>query len=408
MRPTILRSVGAASIGAAWACAAALILPSAFHAMARAAEPDAGSTLTLPLVSLGGPPSMRGIAAAHVEGLPSRTVKPFALLGITWDDAFAQLDGTVEVRTRSIATHRWSGWQQLESDSDDVPDPNSVERQGDHVRGSTPPLWVGDSDGVQVRIAPTAATRRAGTPQLPRGLRLDLVDPGSAADPAGAGEPLVLPAQAAPRNRAAAAARAGLRPRIITRVGWGANRRLRSGGFLYNPTVKAVFVHHTATGNHYSCSEAPRIIRAIYRYHVRSLHWRDIGYNFLVDKCGRIYEGRAGGVSRSVMGAHTFGFNRNTVGIAVIGSYNRTRPSSAAIHALARLTAWKLGRYGHRADGNVWLVSGGGNKYRAGRRVRFARISGHRDGNITTCPGARLYAKLPEVRREAARLQGYR
>jgi hypothetical protein len=402
MRPTIVYSIGAVC-----ACVAALILPPVFQAMARAAEPDAGSTFTFPLVSLAGSPSSRGIAAVPVAGLPSRTVKPFSLLGITWDDAFIQLDGTVEVRTRSVATHHWSGWQQLESDSDDVPDLNSPERQGAHVRGSTPPLWVGDSDGVQVRVAPSAAARRTYAPRLPRGLRLDLVDPGSGVDASGAGEPTVLPAQAAPRTRAAVAAYSRLRPRIVTRAGWRASRRLRSGDFLYNPTIKAVFVHHTATGNHYSCGEASAVIRGIYRYHVRSLHWRDIGYNFLIDKCGTIYQGRAGGVSRSVTGAHTKGFNRNTLGVAVIGSYTRTRPSKAALRALARLAAWKLGSYDHRADGTVWLVSGGGNKYRAGRRVRFARISGHRDGNLTTCPGARLYAELPAVRKEAARLQGY-
>lgn len=400
MRPTIVYSIGAAC-----ACSAALILPPAFHAMARAAEPDAGSTFTLPLVSLGGSPTERGIASASLEGLPSRSVKPFSLLGITWDDAFAQLDGTVEVRTRSVATRRWSGWQHLEPDSDDVPDRDSAERYGAHVRGSTPPLWVGDSDGVQVRIAPAPGTRRAGTSQLPRGLRLDMVEPGNAADPSGAGEPAVLPAEAAPHNRAAVPAYSGLRPRIVTRAGWGANRRLRTGRFLYTRTVQAVFVHHTATGNHYSCRQAPALVRAIYRYHVRSLHWRDIGYNFLIDKCGTIYEGRAGGVSRPVMGAHTYGFNRNTVGIAVIGTYSRKRPSSAALHALARLAAWKLGAYRHSADGTVRLVSGGGNKYRRGRRVRMERISGHRDGNLTSCPGARLYAQLPAVRREAARLQ---
>src|SRR5437868_4547462 len=81
--------------------------------------------------------------------------------------------------------------------------------------------------------------------------------------------------------------------------------------------------------------------------------------------------------------------------------------TAAARHPLARLSAWKLSLYDRPADGTVRLVSGGGNKYREGKRVRFARISGHRDGNLTTCPGARLYGELPAVREEAARLQGY-
>src|SRR5690606_8313 len=112
----------------------------------------------------------------------------------------------------------------------------------------------------------------------------------------------------------------GPRPAITTRRGWGADERLREKNFAYTKKVKAAFVHHTASGNNYTCSQAPSLIRGFYRYHVVSLGWRDIGYNFLIDKCGRIYEGRAGGVAKAVLGAHTLGFNSNSMGIAVIGS----------------------------------------------------------------------------------------
>lgn len=198
----------------------------------------------------------------------------------------------------------------------------------------------------------------------------------------------------------------GPRPEIITRRGWGANENLRERGFVYTKSVKAAFVHHTASGNKYSCSQVPSIIRSIYRYHVVSSGWRDIGYNFLVDKCGNIYEGRAGGVAKAVMGAHTRGFNTNSMGIAVIGSFGKTKPTDAALKAIARLTAWKLGLYGANPRGKTYLKSAGGNLYRKGKNVRLNVISGHRDGFATECPGRLLYGKLGSARTTAALYQG--
>jgi uncharacterized protein with LGFP repeats len=170
--------------------------------------------------------------------------------------------------------------------------------------------------------------------------------------------------------------------------------------------VKAAFVHHSASGNNYRCAQAPSVIRSIYRYHVKSSGWRDIGYNFVVDKCGNIYEGRAGGVAKPVMGAHTLGFNTNSMGIAVLGSYGATYPPADAVNAIARLTAWKLGLFGANPRGKTYLKSGGGNLYRKGKNVRLNVISGHRDGFATECPGGRLYAKLGTARSDSARYQG--
>ncbi|MEV5914933.1 N-acetylmuramoyl-L-alanine amidase [Streptomyces chartreusis] len=198
----------------------------------------------------------------------------------------------------------------------------------------------------------------------------------------------------------------GPRPRIVTRRGWGANESWRERQFAYTNKVKAAFVHHTASGGKYWCTQAPSLIRGIYRYHVLSMGWRDIGYNFLVDKCGNIYEGRAGGVTKAVLGAHTRGFNSNSMGIAVLGSYGSTKPTVATVNAISRLTAWKLGLYGANPRGKTYLTSGGGNLFRKGRNVRLNVISGHRDGFSTECPGRLLYAKLGTARASAARLQG--
>jgi uncharacterized protein with LGFP repeats len=198
----------------------------------------------------------------------------------------------------------------------------------------------------------------------------------------------------------------GPRPRIVTRRGWGANESWREKKFVYTKKVKAAFVHHTASGNGYKCSQAPSVIRGIYRYHVKSMGWRDVGYNFVVDKCGKIYEGRAGGVAKPVLGAHTLGFNTHSMGIALLGSHASSKPSGAAVKAVARLTAWKLGLYGANPRGKTYLKSGGGNLYAKGRNVRLNVISGHRDGFATECPGWQMYRKLGTARATAAKLQG--
>ncbi len=156
--------------------------------------------------------------------------------------------------------------------------------------------------------------------------------PAAADSAAGAGGG-VLPALSREATRSQypeAGSFAGPRPRIVTRAGWGADEKLREAEFRYTNTVKAAFVHHTAMTNDYACDQAPSIIRAMYRYHVKSSKWRDIGYNFLVDKCGTIYEGRAGGVAKPVMGAHTYGFNTDSTGIAVLGSYGKQEPPPSA------------------------------------------------------------------------------
>ncbi|GAA1304076.1 N-acetylmuramoyl-L-alanine amidase [Streptomyces javensis] len=206
--------------------------------------------------------------------------------------------------------------------------------------------------------------------------------------------------------KAGAARYSAPRPSIVTRAGWGADEKIRETGHVYSKTVKVAFIHHTVTGNNYSCSQAPSVLRGIYRYHVKSLGWRDYGYNFTIDKCGKIYEGRSGGVTKAVRGAHTLGFNTNSMGIAVLGTFTSKKPSAKAVKAVAKLTAWKLGLFKRNPRGTTHLVSGGGNKYKKGASVKLHVVAGHRDGFATECPGKRLYKKLGSVRKTAARLQG--
>ncbi|BFO22121.1 hypothetical protein SHKM778_85090 [Streptomyces sp. KM77-8] len=351
-----MRGILASSIGVT--CAAALALPLAPPAAAadpgpaRTAEAATraavtarhdvpGSTQSLPLrpspATVPAPPSW--------ASPPVRTA--LLLLGVIWDDPADQLHGRVQVRTRTAGTGGWTGWRDVETHyTDHGADPDSAEGSSDGVRGATAPLWVGDSDGVEVRVQPEPGAEEsraeqpgseetaAGEPEegdhsvLPSGLRLELVDPGddtqesprsglmsaeataasaanSALAPLGATEIPALNgeqtreelltlrgAQLTERQRAESYI--GPRPAVVTRRGWGANESLREKRFVYTSKVKAAFVHHTASGNGYKCSQGPALVRGFYRYHVSSLGWRDIGYNFLVDKCGRIYEGRAG------------------------------------------------------------------------------------------------------------------
>ena len=182
-----MRGYLASSIGLT--CAAVLTLPCVAPATAAgpsvrvhpAAPAFPGSTQSLPLV-----PLTRAAGAVRAAGLTPQTVRSFSLVGVVWDDPDTPLDGRVEVRTRATGTHRWSGWQELEThDYGHGPDPDTAEAGSSHVHGSTAPLWVGDSDGVEVRVrakADTTGTTRA--PAFPAGLRVELVDPG-AESPAG-------------------------------------------------------------------------------------------------------------------------------------------------------------------------------------------------------------------------------
>ncbi|WP_377271057.1 peptidoglycan recognition protein [Peterkaempfera sp. SMS 1(5)a] len=364
------------------------LVPGDAVAAAPGTDPG-GYTTTIPLAA--GGPGVRVVGGSpRILEVPAVRTRPFDLLGVTWDNPRAPLDGRVRIRIRDRRTGSWSDWKQVTGASDDAPDVGSAERDGPGARGATAPFWAGPSDGIQVQAAP-------GPSGLPAGLRVDLVDPGTGAH--SSVEPRVLPA-AGPGDagrRLAHRAYTADRPSIVTRAGWNADESLLSGDPEYTGTVKVVFIHHTATGNDYDCSEADAVVRSIYRYHVKSNGWRDIGYNFLVDKCGTIYEGRAGGVDRPVLGAHTLGYNDNSAGIAALGTFSTGEVPEEMLDAIARVAAWKLGIGGRSPLGTAALGS---------RRTTLQAISGHRDALATQCPGDVLYADLDDIRSEAAELQG--
>ncbi|MFE7331351.1 N-acetylmuramoyl-L-alanine amidase [Streptomyces sp. NPDC057565] len=394
--------------------------------------------------------------------LGRRDTAPFSMLGVTWTDPAAKVTGAVEVRTRSASNGTWSSWLPLETDND-----GRTEAGRSGVRGATEPRWVGPSNGVEVRVTAGAKV----SSKLPAGLRLDTIDPGKGsslhADPAAFVAETDAPAEPSPSDSpsadptvteeptpsatesdtapaseppsvtpsetatdspsptasdssspsASTSPSASLppappstvpKPPVTSRAGWGADESISPEAPEYNETVKAVFVHHTAGTNDYSCADSASIVRGIYAYHVKSEGWKDIGYNFLVDKCGTIFEGRKGGLDRPVLGAHTYGFNRESTGISVLGTYTDTAAPSAVTTSVARIAAWKLGQYKGDPAGSTMLTAGAtgsngfGKAFTAGTQYSFKQISGHRDGFNTECPGTKLYGQLPTIRSLAA------
>jgi hypothetical protein len=302
-------------------------------------------------------------------------VDPFHLAAVTWAGE-ETLVAWVRIRTDGA----WSGWYQLPEADEHAPEPDSDEAQG--ARQGTDPLLVAESDAVQVRIT---ATDESG--ELPTDLRLDLVHaeqrPGDddieVEDPDTGGEtnphlPGDVEAMGTPQ------------PTISSRAAWGADESLREEPPDYG-VVDGGFVHHTVSANNYTQAQVPSMLRSIYAYHVNGRGWNDIGYNFLVDKFGRIWEGRWGGISKPVIGAHTLGYNDDAFAMSALGTYTSTAPTSATISAYQWLFAWKFTV--HSVDPR-YPVSYDGD--------RFNAIAGHRDAGATECPGDALYARLPAIR----------
>ena len=181
---------------------------------------------------------------------------------------------------------------------------------------------------------------------------------------------------------------------VISRAGWGADESYRfdtNGNQIWPPEYRITqkgIVHHTATDT--GGNDPAAIVRAIYYYHAVTLGWGDIGYNFLIDWQGNIYEGRYGGPN--VVGGHAAQYNYGSVGVACIGDFTTATPPQATRQSLARLIAWKCQYLDPHGD--AYFID---NFYQT--------ISGHRDFNPglpsyykTSCPGDGLYAYLPGLR----------
>ena len=310
--------------------------------------------------------------------LPTST---HSMVAFTWSDQ----DQPPAARIRARRGGVWTPWT-LVPPHFDVPDGEDV--GDDRVRG-TDLMWIGRADGVQIRI----------DGRRPSDLALVLLYP----EPRLTDELLEGPSGRAAVQRSIDDARVP-RPELVTRKEWGANESLRDGDPTYNHTLKQVHIHHTVNANDYSRRDVPALIRGMYAYHTQSLGWSDIGYNFLVDRFGRSFVGRAGGARRLVRGAHTLGFNAESTGVSAIGNYETAQPTDVMLNAIAAIAAWKVDRFDRDPRGTIRVESEGSDRYSAGRTVRLPVIDGHRDTNDTACPGRHLYEALPKIRRRTARL----
>jgi N-acetylmuramoyl-L-alanine amidase len=345
-------------VGSTFACVLALVFACAAHA---SPEPND--------FEMKGPAAAAVTAGSGAYRSPAlRAPKRFDLVGMRWS---GRLRPTIALRARK-AGGRWSKWTRVPSDPDDSPDTGSRER----TRGGfSAPVWTGDADYVQYKLSRRVAALRLHFVSVPRPTRRTLA-----------------------ARRAAASDVPGAPP-IQPRAAWGAENCVPRDTPIYSD-VQVAFVHHTVSTNDYTAAEVPSIILSMCRYHRNSNGWNDIGYNFLVDKFGTIWEGRAGGVDQAVVGAQAQGYNSHSTGIADIGTHSDVPATSAELDAFASLIRWKLPLQGAPTQGTVTLTSQGGglNRYTAGTAVALDRISGHRDGDSTECPGDALYAQLPALR----------
>jgi hypothetical protein len=294
----------------------------------------------------------------------------FDLLGVA-GAAHGALGLEVRVRPHGGA---WSPWVPLGSGHDHRPDAGTGAHASD-------PVWAGGADELQLR----AARRPAGA------LSVRFVAVSSQV------RRVVRPAARAHLSQLGAV------PAIIPRSAWGGDgvRPRAAPGY---GDVQVAFVHHTVSANDYAPEDSAGIVLSMAKYHRDVNGWNDLGYNFVVDKYGQIFEGRAGGIDQAVIGAQAQGYNSHSTGIANIGTFTAVGQTDAALDALSRLIAWKLPLHGSPVVGQVTLASAGGedNRYGSGTPVVFQRISGHRDGDATECPGDALYAQLPALRTRTA------
>lgn len=189
-------------------------------------------------------------------------------------------------------------------------------------------------------------------------------------------------------------------PRVISRAGWGADESLRCSSPTYDDDVKAIVIHHTAGSNNYTETQAPGIVRGVYKYHAQTLGWCDIGYQSLADKYGNLYEGRYGGLNKPVEGAHAGGFNENTWAISMMGNYDTVQPTKVMINAVGELAGWRAKVAGFDPTGSTTHYSEGSSYtfYPYGTPVVLKNIFAHRDVGNTTCPGQYGYAQMDTIR----------
>ena len=412
-----------------------------------------GATATVPALA-----QATGTAGAPVPSiLPAATdpqadaalltdpleVDRFFVAGFTWTGG-ADLPDGVRIYLRVRENGSWSPWYLSEA-ADSGRDDRATPGTGEFVTGGADAIQasvvgsslpaglklalvpsrpqgeeiLGADDLTTTQAAPTpviedaSAAENQGTQVDPAAMTLpaspaSVTRPAAASVAAPATAPAAAPA-AVPVVAPAATTANGLPVAVTTRAEWGANASYMSWDPEY-ARAGHVVVHHTAGTNSYSAGQSASIVRGIYYYHAVVLDWGDIGYNFLVDKFGTVFEGRSGSVAapagKMSVGAHARGVNTGTMGISMMGDYSTVSPSDAQLSSVGKMAGWFLKRAGISdvtgwAGLHVWTTE----RYQAGSTISMPRILGHRDVGYTTCPGNVGYSKLGTIR-AIAKAQG--
>ena len=362
-------------------------------------------------------------------------VDRFFVAGFTWVGG-ADLPEGVRIYLRVRENGAWSPWY-LNEAADAGRDDRTTSATGEFVTGGADAIQasvVGSSlpSGLKLALVPSRpqgeevldaddlkTTEAAPTPVIeeaaasqPPGAQVEPAATAPSASPAWVTQPAAVPAAvsvAAPAVAPAATTANGLPVAVTTRAEWGANASYMSWDPEY-ARAGHVVVHHTAGTNSYSAGQSASIVRGIYYYHAVTLDWGDIGYNFLVDKFGTVFEGRSGSVAAPAgtmsIGAHARGVNTGTMGISMMGDYSTVSPSDAQLSSVGKMAGWFLKRAGISdvtgwAGLHVWTTE----RYQAGSTISMPRILGHRDVGYTTCPGNVGYSKLGTIR-AIAKAQG--
>ncbi|MDE8647474.1 N-acetylmuramoyl-L-alanine amidase [Rhodococcus qingshengii] len=203
---------------------------------------------------------------------------------------------------------------------------------------------------------------------------------------------------------------------VVSRAGWGADEALMTWNTEFSPT-QLITVHHTASPTGFEpeyIGNYPEAVRSIYHFHATNSGrgWGDIGYHFLIDPDGTIYQGRCTGANEvpllqpeSPLGAgaeivtagHVYGANAGNIGICLIGNFMQTAPTTRAFSALRRLTDALCHALELDPGSDVRYVSPSTR-----REAVKPTLSGHRDwadyAGVTECPGNLLADRLNEIR----------
>ncbi len=365
---------------------------------------------------IGVPPASKTTLVDDVERnviaeLPARQVDEFTMLGFTWSQLTTSDPATtfdeedvkgIVIQFRTRQQDRWSDWLEVDVHQDEAVDGGQPEG-----RPGSEPIWVGMADGIEARVlAPSASDRL-------HDLRVSLINSEPLASDgaleattpqnvgSAPGGTLSKSGSLEPEAQLAAVVNYVAQPAIITRAQWSADESLLStnGSGCVPPdrdrTVKSVVVHHTAGSNSYTKAQAASVVRGTYRYHVVDRGWCDIGYNFLVDRYGQIFEGRHGGITYAVHGAHATYWNTNSVGVSVMMNSSSAVVPAASLESVAKVIAWKLANNYRDPLAKIYLHNG-----------TYNTILRHGDVMSTSCPGTSITSRMDTIRQRVASLMG--